>query len=83
MKTMNWANIPKAPKFDGRCGNGMGAAGTSFFDALPHALADARPLPGEEARYMQVLAVLQAANAAPKLKDAMTKQATSRPSGAM
>ena len=32
----------------------------SFFDTLPAVLADAPPLPGEEARYAQVLAVLAA-----------------------
>ena len=31
-----------------------------FFDELPAVLADAPPLPGEEARYAQVLAVLEA-----------------------
>jgi hypothetical protein len=38
-------------------------------------LADAPPLPGEEARYAQVLAVLEAAKADPKLKAAMTNAA--------
>jgi hypothetical protein len=32
-----------------------------FVDELPRVLADAPPLPGEEARYAQVLAVLDAA----------------------
>jgi hypothetical protein len=38
-------------------------------------LADAPPLPGEEARYAQVLAVLAAAKDNPKLKQAMTEAA--------
>ena len=46
-----------------------------FFDVLPMAFADAPPLPGEEARYAQVLAVLEAAANDPKLKEAMTKAA--------
>jgi hypothetical protein len=33
----------------------------SFVDTLPVVLAHAPPLPGEEARYVQVLAVLDAA----------------------
>jgi hypothetical protein len=38
-------------------------------------LADAPPLPGEEARYAQVLAVLEATKTDPKLKQAMTEGA--------
>lgn len=46
-----------------------------FVEQLPAVLADAPPLPGEEARYAQVLAVLAAAKDSPELKDAMTKAA--------
>jgi hypothetical protein len=46
-----------------------------FVDQLPAVLADAPPLPGEEARYAQMLAVLAAANADSKLKTAMTQAA--------
>jgi hypothetical protein len=35
-------------------------------------LADAPPLPGEEARYARVLAILAAAKDDPKLKEAIT-----------
>jgi hypothetical protein len=42
-----------------------------FFDELPAVLAEAPPLPGEEARYAQVLAVVEAAKSDPKLKAAM------------
>ena len=47
----------------------------SFFDTLPAVLADAPPLPGEEARYAQVLAVIEAAKNDPKLKAAMIEAA--------
>jgi hypothetical protein len=47
----------------------------AFFEVLPLALADAPPLPGEEARYAQVHAVLDAAKNDPKLKETMTKAA--------
>ena len=40
---------------------------------LPAVLADGAPLPGEEARYAQVLAVLEAARQNPALKEAMTQ----------
>ena len=46
-----------------------------FFDELPTVLADAPPLPGEEARYAQVLAVLAAAKDNPKMKQAMIEAA--------
>jgi hypothetical protein len=42
---------------------------------LPAVLADAPPMPGEEARYAQVLAVLAAAKNDPTLKQAMTEAA--------
>jgi len=46
-----------------------------FFDVLPMVLADAPPLPGEEGRYAQVRAVLDAAKRDPKLPEAMIKAA--------
>src|SRR5581483_3261673 len=46
-----------------------------FMDELPIVLADAPPLPGEEARYAQVLAALAAAKADPALEAAMTEAA--------
>jgi hypothetical protein len=46
-----------------------------FVDELPEVFADAPPLPGEEARYAQVLAVLEAAKDDPALKAAMTAAA--------
>jgi hypothetical protein len=46
-----------------------------FVDELPLVLKDARPLPGEEARYAEVLAVVAAAQNDPKLKAAMIDEA--------
>jgi hypothetical protein len=46
-----------------------------FFDVLPLVLADAAPMPGEEARYAQVSAVLAAAEKDPKIKAALNKAA--------
>ena len=45
------------------------------FDQLPAVLADAPPPPGEEARYAQMYAVLEAAKNDPKLKRAMVNAA--------
>ncbi len=46
-----------------------------FFDLLPLVFVDASPMPGEEARYAQVGAVLAAAENEPKIKAALTKAA--------
>jgi hypothetical protein len=75
MKRMEWSKLPKVP------GAAPGAEETrwvfpeKFFDELPTVLADAPPLPGEEARYAQVLAVLAAAKDNPKVKQAMIEAA--------
>lgn len=74
-KTIEWSKLPKA------AGGPPGEEETrwvvpeKFFDELPAVLADAPPLPGEEARYAQVRAVLAAAKDNPKLKQAMIEAA--------
>jgi len=45
-----------------------------FFDQLLVVLADAPPLPGEEARYAQVLAVVEAAKRDSNLKAAIDRR---------
>lgn len=61
MKTKDWSEIRKLPPKDA-----SGDAETQwvfpekFFDELPAVLADAPPLLGEEARYAQMLALLEA-----------------------
>lgn len=47
----------------------------SFFDDLPLLLKDAKPLPGEEARYSQMYALAEIAKADPQLKEAMIDEA--------
>lgn len=47
-------------------------------DLLPNALADAPPLPGEEARYAQTLAVVAAVKADPSLRKAVEDELESR-----
>ena len=75
MKHIDWSKLPKL------AGGPPGEEETRwvlperFFDELPEVLADAPPLPGEEARYAQVLAVLAAAKDDPKLKQAMIEAA--------
>jgi hypothetical protein len=76
MKTKDWSAIPKAPSPPG-----AGESETQwvfpdkFFDELPAVLADAPPLPGEEARYAQVLAVTDAAKISSSLKAAIMEAA--------
>ncbi len=78
VKRQDWRKLPKFPKPTA----GDGAAETSWvfpekiFDQLQAVLADATPLPGEEARYAQVLAVIAAAQKDPALKAAMIDEAT-------
>jgi hypothetical protein len=76
MKSKDWNALPKAPDT-----SGGGESETQwvfpekFFDELPAVLADAPPLPGEEARYAQVFAVVEAAKRDQKLKAAMAQAA--------
>ena len=72
VKTINWAGVKKVPAPPSGDEETQWVPPDKFVDELAQVLADAPPLPGEEARYAQVLAVLEAAKADPKLKEAMT-----------
>lgn len=75
MKTRDWASVKKVPsEGDGKSETPWVPA-EKFFDALPLALADAPPMPGEEARYAQVLSVIAAAKADPEIRKAVDKAA--------
>jgi hypothetical protein len=77
MKSKDWSALPKwQPAPGGHATETQWVFPEKFFDQLPTVLADASPLPGEEARYAQVLAVIEAAKRDPKLKAAMTAAAT-------
>jgi hypothetical protein len=74
MKRMDWSQITKLPP--------AAASGETetqwvfpdkFFDELPAVLADAPPLPGEEARYGQMRALLEAIKANPALKPVLIR----------
>jgi hypothetical protein len=75
MKTKDWAKLPTATAQAAGEEESKWVFPDKFVDQLPAVLADAPPLPGEEARYAQVLAVVAAAEADPKLKTAMEKAA--------
>ena len=75
MKRKDWTALPQAPAQAGGDEEVKWVVPERFFDELAAVLADAPPLPGEEARYAQVRTVLEAAKNDAKLKAAMTKAA--------
>lgn len=74
-KTIDWSSIPQLPGEAQGDTEAQWVIPERFVDELPTVLADAPPLPGEEARYAQVLAVVEAAKSDPAIKDAMTEGA--------
>jgi hypothetical protein len=75
MKSKNWSELPTVPSTSTSDEETRWVFPDKFVDELPAVLADAPPLPGEEARYAQVTAVIAAAKNDPKLKEVMTKAA--------
>ena len=75
MKTKDWANLPRKAAPPSGAEETAWVLPDRFVDTLPAVLADAAPLPGEEARYAQVLAVVTAARNNPAIKQAMTEGA--------
>jgi hypothetical protein len=75
MKSMEWSKLPKVPGAPHGEEETRWVFPEKFFDELPVVLADAPPLPGEEARYAQVIAVLAAAKDDSKIKQAMIEAA--------
>jgi hypothetical protein len=75
MKSIEWSELPRMPFKATGGGETKWVDPEKFFDELPIVLTDAAPFPGEEARYAQVLAVLEAARSDPTLKDAMVRAA--------
>jgi hypothetical protein len=75
MKSMDWGELPKTPSQSTGEEETKWVVPEKFVDQVPDVLADAPPMPGEETRYAQVLAVLAAARSDPALKQAMTEAA--------
>ncbi|MFM0393073.1 DUF1254 domain-containing protein [Paraburkholderia phytofirmans] len=77
-KRRDWSRLPSltSPTDDSGGGETKWVIPEKFFDELPLVLKDAPPLPGEEARYAQINAVLAAASNDPALKRAMIDEAT-------
>ncbi len=75
MKTKDWANLPRLPAAPAGEEESHWVFPDKFVEQLPVVLADAPPLPGEEARYAQALAVMEAAKQDPALRQAVTEGA--------
>ncbi|MGI6856101.1 DUF1254 domain-containing protein [Mesorhizobium sp. 1B3] len=75
MKTIDWRQLKKVPAASGGEAETQWVVPEKFFDELPLVLADAPPLPGEEARYAQVLAVVEAAKVDPEIRKAVDEAA--------
>ena len=77
MKRHDWAASPSFPEPPRPAGGGEApkVVPEKFFDELPVVLKDAKPLPGEEARYANALALVAALQKDPKLKAAAIDEA--------
>jgi len=70
MKRIDWTTLKKTPAPPQGDEETRWVFPDKIVDELPLVFADAPPMPGEEARYAQVLAVIEAAKADPKIKQA-------------
>jgi hypothetical protein len=74
-KAIDWSKLRQVPSATSGDAEVKWVIPEKFFDELEFVLSDAPPLPGEEARYAQVLAVLAAAKENSDLKRAITEEA--------
>jgi hypothetical protein len=75
MKTIEWSKLPKVPGPPAGDEEVKWVIPEKFFDELPTVLADAPPMPGEEARYAEILAITTAAKKDPKINAAIVEAA--------
>lgn len=77
MKERDWTKFKTYPTPPGPPGGGESpkVIPEKFFDELPLVLKDAPPLPGEQARYAEALALVDAAAKDPKIKAAIIDEA--------
>jgi hypothetical protein len=73
MKQTDWSKLPKVPATTTGDAESKWVFPEKFFDELPAVLADAPPLPGEEARYGQIHALLEAIKRQPELKQPLVQ----------
>jgi hypothetical protein len=75
MKSTDWSRMRVLASEEKGEGETRFVFPEKFFDELPAILADAPPLPGEEARYAQMRAVLEAAKHNPGIRAALIEGA--------
>ena len=75
MQTRDWTKLPKFPNQSTGDAETKWVVPEKFWDALPLVLKDARPLPGEQARYAEALALVDAAAKDPRIKEVLIKAA--------
>jgi hypothetical protein len=75
-KSRDWQKLPRFPRTAGGTAETRWVFPDRFFDQLPAVLRDAPPLPGEEARYAEVVSMLEAGLENPAIKRAMVDEAT-------
>ena len=75
MKTEDWSKLPSVPVPAGPPGKGetKWVNPETYFDELPAVMKEVPPLPGEEALYGQIAAVLEAAAKDPATKTALVE----------
>lgn len=73
MKRTDWSNMKKVPAAAAGEAETKWVFPEKFFDQLPDILSDAPPLPGEESRYAQMRALLEAIKTNPSLKPPLIK----------
>jgi hypothetical protein len=73
MKSTDWSKLKKVPATATGEAESQWVFPEKFFDELPAVLADAPPLPGEESRYGQMRALLEAIKNNPELKQPLMK----------
>ena len=76
MKRTDWSKLKKIPASATGDAESKWVFPEKFFDELPAVLADAPPLPGEESRYAQMRALLEAIKQSPALKPLLIKAVT-------
>ncbi|MBB4215759.1 hypothetical protein FHT79_002928 [Rhizobium sp. BK212] len=77
MKAHDWRSLPTlgSTTAEGGAAETRWVFPETIFQQLPEVMRDAPPLPGEEAKYAQILAVLAAAQQDSKIMDAMIEEA--------
>jgi hypothetical protein len=75
MKRRDWGTVPNLPTGPAGAGEWPKVHPQWFFDELPRLLKDAPPLPSEEVRYTEAMALVDAAKKNPRLRAVIIDEA--------